>query len=202
MALLRLVSCDGLEVDLLNSKTIARLVSLSHKVDILESVAMQSKVLKEMLDNCSPVMAEGNSIVEEEVPLPTIHSEQLKIIARLIKTFPSFTLTKLLVIRWMVDHCDDLQENEGCLCNTLDEKDTYLNNLEEDVFFELMLAANFLDVPGLLDALAKVVAVKLERKTAAQIRQEFGIEDDLAREEVEAIQEEEEWDTLVESVSG
>ena len=85
MALLRLVSCDGLEVDLLNSKTIARLVSLSHKVDILESVAMQSKVLKEMLDNCSPVMAEGNSIVEEEVPLPTIHSEQLKIIARLIK---------------------------------------------------------------------------------------------------------------------
>ena len=102
----------------------------------------------------------------------------------------------------MVDHCDDLQENEGCLSNTLDEKDTYLNNLEEDVFFELMLAANFLDVPGLLDALAKVVAVKLERKTAAQIRQEFGIEDDLAREEVEAIQEEEEWDTLVESVSG
>ena len=102
----------------------------------------------------------------------------------------------------MVDHCDDLRENEGCLCNTLDEKDTYLNNLEEDVFFELMLAANFLDVPGLLDALAKVVAVKLERKTAAQIRQEFGIEDDLAREEVEAIQEEEEWDTLVESVSG
>ena len=69
----------------MNSKTIARLVSLSHKVDILESVAMQSKVLKEMLDNCSPVMAEGNSIVEEEVPLPTIHSEQLKIIARLIK---------------------------------------------------------------------------------------------------------------------
>ena len=186
----------------MKSKTIARLVSLSHKVDILESVAMQSKVLKEMLDNCSPVMAEGNSIVEEEVPLPTIHSEQLKIIARLMKPFPSFILIKLLVIRWMVDHCDDLQENEGCLCNTLDEKDTYLNNLEEDVFFELMLAANFLDVPGLLDALAKVVAVKLERKTAAQIRQEFGIEDDLAREEVEAIQEEEEWDTLVESVSG
>jgi S-phase kinase-associated protein 1 len=74
--------------------------------------------------------------------------------------------------------------------------------LEEDFLFELMLAANFLDVPGLLDALAKVVAVRLEGKTAGQIRQEFGIEGDLTGDEVEAIQDEEEWDTLVESLSG
>jgi S-phase kinase-associated protein 1 len=73
---------------------------------------------------------------------------------------------------------------------------------EEDFLFELMLAANFLDVPGLLDALAKVVAVRLEGKTAGQIRQEFGIEGDLTGDEVEAIQDEEEWDTLVESLSG
>ena len=49
--------------------------------------------------------------------------------------------------------------------------------------------------------LAKVVAVRLEGKTAMQIRQELDIEGDLTKEEVEAIQEEEEWDTLVESVS-
>ena len=47
-----------------------------------------------------------------------------------------------------------------------------------------------------------MVAVRLEGKTAGQIRQELGIEGDLTREEVEAIQEEEEWDTLVESLSG
>ena len=44
--------------------------------------------------------------------------------------------------------------------------------------------------------------MRLEGKTAGQIRQEFGIEGDLAGDEVEAIQEEEEWDTLVESLSG
>ena len=50
--------------------------------------------------------------------------------------------------------------------------------------------------------LVKVVAVRLEGKTAGQIRQEFGIEGDLTGDEVEAIQDEEEWDTLVESLSG
>ena len=44
--------------------------------------------------------------------------------------------------------------------------------------------------------------MRLEDKTAVQIRQEFGIEADLTDEEVEAIQKEEEWDTLVESLSG
>ena len=52
------------------------------------------------------------------------------------------------------------------------------------------------------NVVAKVVAVRLEGKTAVQIRQEFGIEADLTDEEVEAIQKEEEWDTLVESLSG
>ena len=56
----------------------------------------------------------------------------------------------------MEDHCEKLDEEEDCLCNTLDEKDAHLSNLEEDFLFELMLAANFLHVPGLLDALAKV----------------------------------------------
>ena len=46
------------------------------------------------------------------------------------------------------------------------------------------------------------VAVRLEGKSAEQIRQELAIEGDLTKEEVEAIQEEDEWDTLVERVSG
>ena len=102
----------------------------------------------------------------------------------------------------MTDHRNYVEEDESCLCNSLDDKEDYLNSLEEDSLFELMLAANFLDVPGLLDALAKVVAVRLEGKSAEQIRQELAIEGDLTKEEVGAIQEEDEWDTLVERVSG
>ena len=56
--------------------------------------------------------------------------------------------------------------------------------------------------PVFSNVVDKVVAVRLEGKTAVQIREEFGIEADLTEQEVEAIQQEEEWDTLVEAVSG
>ena len=65
-------------------------------MEVLESVARQSKVLKEMLDTCVTLQPpDENSIsmdtgfatglrkeVEEEVPLPTIHSDHLKIVVR------------------------------------------------------------------------------------------------------------------------
>ena len=66
---------------------------------MLESVARQSKVLKEMLDTCVTLrspddnssMETGFAIelrreVEEEVLLPTIHSDHLKIVVRSVGT--------------------------------------------------------------------------------------------------------------------
>ena len=69
-----------------------------------------------------------------------------------------FLNTHPVLPRWMEDHNDNLEDEdeEDCLCNTLDVKDAHLSNLEEDFLFELMLAANFLHVTELLDALAKV----------------------------------------------
>ena len=67
------------------------------KVDVLESVARQSKVLKEMLDTCvsfQPPPDKDNIPLEtgfavgerreegEEILLPTIHSDHLKVVVR------------------------------------------------------------------------------------------------------------------------
>ena len=72
---------------------------------MLESVARQSKVLKELLDTCAvAIQPDGRDCnssvengfptelrreVEEEVPLPTIHSDHLKIVVRSENDFQS-----------------------------------------------------------------------------------------------------------------
>ena len=88
---------------------------------MLESVARQSKVLKEMLDTCVTVQPEhiNDSImetelaketrreVEEEVPLPTIHSDHLKIVVRSENCFhdADFWQDPLLHISASIVHC-------------------------------------------------------------------------------------------------
>ena len=44
-------------------------------------------------------------------------------------------------------------------------------------------AANNLNIPGLVDICCRTVAAKLKGKEPAQIREEFGIEDDFSPEE-------------------
>ena len=72
-------------------------------MEVLESVARQSTVLKEMLDTCvtrqppdennismeTGFAKEWRREVEEEVPLPTIHSDHLKIVVRSEHSFQS-----------------------------------------------------------------------------------------------------------------
>ena len=68
--------------------------------------------------------------------------------------------------------------------------------LGEGVMFELMLAATFLDMDSLLDALATVVAAGLEGRTAAKIRGERGVRGDLSRAQVQAIRGQVEWEAV------
>ena len=66
--------------------------------------------------------------------------------------------------------------------------------LGEGAMFEVMLAATYLDMSALLDALASAVAAGLEGRTAAQIRREKRVAADLTRAQVAAIRGEVEWD--------
>jgi S-phase kinase-associated protein 1 len=59
--------------------------------------------------------------------------------------------------------------------------------------FELINAANFLDIPRLLDSSCKVVANLLKGKTPEEIRKEFHIENDLSADEIKQILDDNEW---------
>ena len=72
----------------------------------------------------------------EEVPIPNVNAAILK-----------------LVIQWATYHKDDPQpnddENTAENINISDWDDNFLKDLDQDTLYELILAANYLDIKGL-----------------------------------------------------
>lgn len=68
----------------------------------------------------------------------------------------------------------------------------YLNIDQKDLF-EIILAANFLDIKPLLNLTCRKVASIIKGKTPEEIRKAFNIKNDFTPEEEEKINKENEW---------
>ena len=66
-------------------------------------------------------------------------------------------------------------------------------NLEQEELFELVMAANYLDIKPLLELSCAKVASQIKNKSVKEIRQYFNIENDFTPEEEAQIQEENRW---------
>jgi len=153
---------------------------LSNEGDAFEldiEVAKKSEVIKDMLENCDDS--------GEDVPLPTISTNQLK-----------------KVVQWLEQHKNDVVldrlkgEDKDYNSDNIPEWDKNFFSLNQVEIFDLVLAANYLDIKDMLDILAKTVANMMKGKTAQEIRETFNIECDLTDEEIEKIQNENEWEML------
>ena len=63
----------------------------------------------------------------------------------------------------------------------------------QPVLLELVLAANYLDIKGLMDLTCQAVADKIKNKSVEEVRLIFNIENDFTPEEEEAIRNENRW---------
>ncbi|KAH7709375.1 s-phase kinase associated protein [Aphelenchoides avenae] len=81
----------------------------------------------------------------------------------------------------------------GNRTNEIPAWDMQFLSVDQGTLFELVRAANYLDVRGLLDVSCKMVAHMIKDKTPDEIRQKFGIEDDLPAEEKDQIRKENAW---------
>ena len=66
-------------------------------------------------------------------------------------------------------------------------------DIDQAVLFEVILAANYLDIKSLLDKSCKTVAQLIEGKTPEEIRKAFNIKNDFTPEEEEKVRKENEW---------
>ena len=66
-------------------------------------------------------------------------------------------------------------------------------NVDQEILFELILAANFMDVKPLLDLTCATVASMIKGKTPEEIRQHFSIVYDFTEAEEAQIREENKW---------
>jgi S-phase kinase-associated protein 1 len=66
-------------------------------------------------------------------------------------------------------------------------------DVEQDLLFELILAANYMDIKSLLDLACAKVASMIKGKTPQEIRETFNIVNDFTPEEESQIREENKW---------
>ena len=134
-------------------------------------IAKQSVTIKTMLDLG---MDEED---EELVPLPNVNAAILK-----------------KVIQWATYHKDDLPlpENKEKRTDDISSWDADFLKVDQGTLIELILAANYLDIKGLLDFTCKTVADMIKGKTPEEIRKTFNIKNVFTPSEEEQVRKENE----------
>ena len=75
----------------------------------------------------------------------------------------------------------------------VEEWDAKFMQVEQEMLFEIILAANYLDIKALLDIGCKTVANMIKGLSPDEIRKMFNIENDFTPEEEDQIRRENEW---------
>ncbi|KAF9366658.1 MAG: Skp1 family, dimerization domain-containing protein [Benniella sp.] len=144
----------------------------SFKVD--KEVAERSILIKNMIEDV------GES--DSPIPLPNVSSN---------------------VLQKVIDYCDhhrndpiqvtDETDDPRKRSNDIEEWDLKFMQVDQEMLFEIILAANYLDIKPLLDVGCKTVANLIKGKTPEEIRKLFNIVNDFTPEEEAQIKKENEW---------
>ncbi|XP_073286269.1 SKP1-like protein 1B [Primulina huaijiensis] len=140
--------------------------------EVEELVAMESQTIRHMIeDDCA----------DSVIPLPNVASNILaKVIEYCKRHVQTSSKADTDVLGMMAD-------------SELNQFDTEFVRVDQDTLFDLMLAANYLNIKGLLDLTCQTVADMMKGKTPEQIRKQFNIKNDYTPEEEEEVRKENAW---------
>ncbi|KAH9607404.1 hypothetical protein KSS87_017528 [Heliosperma pusillum] len=154
--------------------------------EVEEIVAMESQTIKHMVeDDCA----------DNVIPLPNVTSTILAKVIEYCKkhvdssssssnsadtTTASATATATVTATAGVD--EDLKN-----------WDAEFVKVDQSTLFDLILAANYLNIKSLLDLTCQTVADMIKGKTPEEIRKTFNIKNDFTPEEEEEVRRENQW---------
>ncbi|KDQ12254.1 hypothetical protein BOTBODRAFT_34537 [Botryobasidium botryosum FD-172 SS1] len=141
-----------------------------------KAVASRSVLIKNMLEDV------GES--DQPIPLPNVTASVLKKVLEYCdhhKNEPMPTSEDLAA------------EDTRKRTTDIGEWDQKFIQVDQEMLFEIILAANYLDIKPLLDVGCKTVANMIKGKTPEEIRKLFNIVNDFTPEEEAQIKKENEW---------
>lgn len=138
-------------------------------------IAKASETINTMVENLG--LKEDD---EEIIPLPHVKSNILK-----------------KIILWMTHHKDEPlptgEDDDYRNSTEISDWDQDFLKVDQGTLFEMVVAANYLEITGLLETACKGVANMIKGKTPEEIRKTFNIKNDLTPTEEERIRQENEW---------
>ena len=135
-----------------------------------------SELVKSMLDE------DNDDSEAQEIPLPNVKAQVLS-----------------KVIEFCAHHKEEAMNEIEKPLKSADMKEVVQKwyadfvNVEQVLLFELILAANYMDIKPLLDLTCATVASMIKGKTPEEIRQTFNIVNDFSPEEEAQVRDENKW---------
>ena len=139
-------------------------------------IAKMSELVKDMVDD------DYDDTKIQEIPLPNVKAHVLRKVIEFSEHYqsdPLSTIEKPL-------KSSNIKEN-------VSEWYAEFINLDQEVIFELILAANYMDIEPLLDLSCAKIACMMRGKSPEEIRQTFNIVNDFTPEEESQVREENKW---------
>ncbi|CBF86566.1 SCF ubiquitin ligase subunit skpA [Aspergillus foveolatus] len=142
-------------------------------IEVPRDVAERSLLIKNMLEDLGDPT--------EPIPIPNVSENVLS-----------------KVLEWCAHHRNDPpssadDDDSRRKTTDIEEWDQKFMQVDQEMLFEIILAANYLDIKPLLDIGCKTVANMIKGKSPEEIRKTFNIQNDFTPEEEDQIRRENEW---------
>ncbi|KAG7390985.1 suppressor of kinetochore protein mutant [Phytophthora pseudosyringae] len=154
--------------------------------EVSRSVAAMSELVKTLISD------DADDDEVQEIPLPNVKSPVLSKVIEFCSHHHNSPMREIEKVGSMAG-CIREPLKSADMHDVVSDWDANFVDIEQEILFELILAANYMDIKSLLDLACAKVASMIKGKTPQEIRETFNIVNDFTPEEEAQIREENKW---------